>query len=207
MVLGLTLLVGLTGGLPRHRAPQRAVRPGAVGPRHGPRRGHAPADLRLSPTCSTASASCRSSWGSTGSPRSCQPGREERSPSRRPRSLEDADPAGLGRVRDADRARHAHRHLLGLIPGIGTHPADDHLVRGREAGLPASRAVRRGRHRGRRRPGDDQQRLRERRAHPALHAGRSRLADDRRPARRLHDERPHARARSCSRRSRTSSGR
>ena len=90
--------------------------------------------------------------------------------------LEDAHPPGLGRLRDAHRAGHRNRHRARPDPGHRNHLAHDRLVRGREAGLPAPRAVRRGRHRGRRRPGGHQQRLRERVAHPPLHAGRSRLA-------------------------------
>ncbi len=88
----------------------------------------------------------------------------------------------------------AHRHLLRPHPRHRHTAADDHLVRRREARVQASGEVRRRRHRRGGRTRDDQQCVRERRAHSAVHAGRAGVADDCRAAGRVHDEWAHTRA-------------
>ena len=131
------------GGLPRHRAPQRALRPGAGGPRRGPRRGHAAADLRgrRPPRRHQLRAGHHGALRDRRDPR--QSRREEGADRDGADPLEDAHPAGLGRLRDAHRAGHRNRHRARPDPGHRDHLAHDRLVRGREAGLPAPRAVRR----------------------------------------------------------------
>ncbi len=98
-----------------------------------------------------------------------------------------ADPQGMGRGRDADRARHAarlhHRHHSGL----GAHHFQLPVLRAGKARLEASRRIRQGRGRRRRRAGNGQQRRLDRRLRAAAgarhpdqpdHRGADRRPDD-----------------------------
>ena len=98
-----------------------------------------------------------------------------------------ADPQGMERGRNADRARHAARIYHRHHSGLGAHHLQLSVVRDRKACLEASRAIRQGRGRRRRRPGNGQQcrldrRLRAdaRSRHPDQpdHRGADRRADD-----------------------------
>ena len=105
------------------------------------------------------------------------------------------------------RPRHRHRLLPRAYPGRRRHHADLHGLCAREAHLEDAGALRQGRDRRRGRARDRQQRLCQRRHDPAADARHPELADHRGADGRLHHQRPHARARSCSRSARIWSGR
>ena len=94
------------------------------------------------------------------------------------------------RIGDPDRSGHGHRVLPRADPGLGAMCRPS-CPTSRRSSSRRPRTVRHRHDRGRRRPGDGEQRLRQRRADPAVHARHSRLAHRRGHHGRLHDERPH----------------
>ena len=87
--------------------------------------------------------------------------------------LDDADGPGREGLGGPHPARHGDRPLHGAGARHRHHRPDAGLVRRRAEGVAPPGAVRRRRHRGRGGARDGQQRLRQRRPHPALHARRA----------------------------------
>ena len=207
-LLGMTLMTSFVGSSPSESAAQCSSRSGGRDRRPGPRNRHptfhdGPAQpLRRHQPGRRRDGRLRSRRGAVA--RSARPTRHTPTPRRAPATANPHRPPPIG-VPDAPRLR--HRVLHGAAPRFPRRGNVPRVLRGGEGRLQAPRGVREGCGRGRRRTRVGQQRASRLVPHPVVHAGYPDLGHGGDHGQRVHGQRTHSRARSCSGTTQRSPGR